>query len=450
MKIVADLHLHSKYSRAVSKHMELVTIAQWAVKKGIDLITVPDWTHPIFLKESEILLKERNNGVYQLKEGNNKTGFILSTEISSIYSQGGKGRRIHNLIMAPSFSVVHKINDELKKRGCNLMSDGRPIIGLSSIQLAELVFGVDDKCLIVPAHIWTPWFAMFGSKSGFDSIKECWENYANKIYGVETGLSSDPGMNWQVGDLDNRSILSFSDAHSPAKIGREATVFSAKNKQDKKDFSFTDLSKAIKQDKDRAWEIAYTIEFYPEEGKYHWTGHRNCGISFSPEDTKKKGVICPVCGKSLTVGVEHRVQDLATHKIKKLEKTNKNGLIGYYNQQNTKRPPYIMIVPLQEIIAEALGVKSVHSVKVQAMYEKLVSELAPEFELLTQVEISKIKNVGGARIAEGIARVRSANIVVKPGFDGEFGVVKIWGNDKDQESNSNTEKSKKEQMTLFS
>ncbi len=435
MKIVADLHLHSKYSRAVSREMELPTMARWAQKKGIDLLAIPDWTHPLWLKEAESVLTEASPGIYSI--ANSPTRFVFSTEIASIYTQGGKGRRIHNVVLAPSLETVHLINDELKRRGMNLLSDGRPIVSLSSIQLAELVFGIDDQCLIVPAHIWTPWFSMFGSKSGFNSVAECWDKYSDRIYAIETGLSSDPAMNWRVGDLDQRSILSSSDAHSPAKMGREATVLTVKSnklkvisEKQKKEifdhFSYHDLAGAIKQDAGCDWEIGYTIEFYPEEGKYHWTGHRNCQVSFSPQDTKNKGTICPVCGRPLTVGVENRVQDLATREIIKETKVNPAGVTGYYGKK-LSRPPYIMLVPLQEIIAEAIGVANTYSPKVQTLYDKLVTVVAPEFDLLTKTEIGKITQTAGEKVAEGIAKVRAGQIVVKPGFDGQFGIVKIWG-----------------------
>ncbi|PIS08777.1 DNA helicase UvrD [Candidatus Beckwithbacteria bacterium CG10_big_fil_rev_8_21_14_0_10_34_10] len=444
MKIIADLHLHSKYSRAVSQKMEPETLGLWAQKKGIDLLGTSDWTHPLWLKELESLLKEKEDGVYQLKKDNSKTSFILSTEISSIYSQGGKTRRIHNVVMAPSFKTVNKINKELKSKGCNLMSDGRPIIGLSSIELGELVWSIDEDVLIIPAHIWTPWFSMFGSKSGFDSVEECFGKFSDKIYGIETGLSSDPAMNWQIKDLDKRSILSFSDAHSPAKLGREATVFQS---QTKKSFSFNDLTMAIKKDKKSRWKISYTIEFHPEEGKYHYTGHRNCQVRQSPKETKKKGTICPVCGKPLTLGVMHRVEDLAESKeIKVMEKENQVGLVGYYNQKDPQRPPYVMLVPLLEVLSESLGVGP-NSKKVQTEYERLISVLAPELEILTKTSLDKIKEIAGDRVAEAIEKMRKSKIVIEPGFDGVFGTVKIWKNEKVIKLNKNL--NKQEQTTLF-
>ncbi|MDP4030728.1 MAG: endonuclease Q family protein, partial [Candidatus Beckwithbacteria bacterium] len=290
MQVVADLQLHSKYSRAVSPDMVIPIMAEWGEKKGIDLLATGDWTHPLWFKELEANLEEAGEGIYKLKNSTKKTRFLLSGEISSIYTDGGKGRRVHTLFFAPSLEVVRKINEELVKRGANLLSDGRPIVGLSCQQLCEAVWGIDERVLVIPAHAWTPWFSLYGSKSGFDSIEACFGKYSDKIYAVETGLSSDPVMNWRIPDLDSRAIISSSDAHSPKKMGREATVFSGDLKGE---LTFTDIAGAIGErflgeNKGRL-KIAYTIEFYPEEGKYHYTGHRNCKVVQSPEETKKKG-----------------------------------------------------------------------------------------------------------------------------------------------------------------
>ena len=471
MKIVADLHLHSKYSRAVSPQMEPRIMAQWAFQKGIDLIATSDWTHPLWLKELEGSLEETGEGIFRLKGSLNRRlksantkkkqepRFILSTEISSIYSQGGKGRRIHNLVYIPSFATAHKINDELKRRGCNLMSDGRPIIGLSSIELAELVWSVDEDCLIIPAHCWTPWFALYGSKSGFDSIEECYGKFSDRIYAIETGLSSDPAMNWRIKDLETRSIVSFSDAHSPAKLGREATVFQKKTKNQKpktkntnlnmKKFSFNDLAGAIKQDKNSDWEIAYTIEFHPEEGKYHYTGHRNCGVKHSPEETKSKGTTCSVCGRALTLGVMHRVEELAGYdEFKPLKKESEAGLIGYYHPKDKSRPPYVMLVPLMEILAESFNI-GVQSQRVKNEYENLTKNLGSEFDILTSIKIEEIKSLAGEKAAQGVQKARKGDIVIDPGFDGVFGTVKIWSPEKTGKEEDKDLLSAKEQMSLF-
>ena len=425
MQIVADLHLHSKYSRAVSPEMVLPIMAQWAEKKGIDLLTTADWTHPLWLKEIETQLEEAGEGVYKLRDSASKTRYILTTEIANIYTQGGKGRRIHTLFFAPNFATVHKINEAIVRRGGNLMSDGRPILGLSLEQMCELVWEVDEKVLVVPAHVWTPYFAVFGSKSGFDSIEECFGKYADRIYSVETGLSSDVLMNWKIKDLDSRSIISNSDSHSPRKMGREATVLEFSGDK----LSFSDIAGALKQEKAGRCRISYTIEFHPEEGKYHYTGHRACGVVQSPEETRVKGTTCHVCGRALTVGVEHRVDELADAKRKtqnaKRKINQETGVVGYYHWQDNSRPPYVMLVPLAEIIAEAFNTGTA-SKKVEELYEIMVQNLGSELDILLKVKAEAIEKIGGSKVAEGIRLVRSGKIVVQPGYDGEFGVVKIW------------------------
>ena len=496
MQVITDLHIHSKYSRAVSPKMEILEIARWARKKGIDLVATGDWTHPLWLREIKANLEEDGSGLLRIKESSlevesqersnfSRTAnssppkFLLSTEISSIYSQGGKGRRIHTLIFAPSIAVVEKINKELTKKGLNLISDGRPIIGLSAKDLAKLVLGVNKQCLVVPAHIWTPWFSMFGSKSGFDSVEECFGDMAKYIYGIETGLSSDPIMNWRIKDLDKRAILSFSDAHSGPKLGREATVFELKEptfnnlrgaimarqkwevgseKWDVEVGSGNDKSDNSKIEKIKnstsktshvshlTSRILYTIEFHPEEGKYHYTGHRNCQVRQSPAETKKLGTTCPSCGRPLTVGVMHRVQQLAGHEIKKeeLKITNdENGVkwTGYGN-----RPPYVSLVPLVEILSETLG-GAPTTLKIQTEYGNLISKLGSEFDLLLKIPTQKITEISGEKVAEAIKKVRAGDIVVEPGYDGVFGKVKIWGEKK--EGGEKGEIQEKKQLSMF-
>lgn len=437
--------MHSKYSRAVSPEMVLPTMALWAEKKGIDLLTTADWTHPLWLKEIETQLEEDGEGIYKLKTKNEKrkTKFILTTEIANIFTQGGKGRRIHTLFFAPNFEVVHKINEAIAKRGGNLMSDGRPILGLSVEQMCELVWEIDEKVLVVPAHAWTPWFAVFGSKSGFDSIEECFGKYADRIYSVETGLSSDVLMNWKIKDLDTRTIISNSDSHSPRKMGREATVLDLE--RDK--YSFNDISEALKRDTKTKNKISYTVEFHPEEGKYHYTGHRACGVVQSPEETRRLGVTCHVCGRALTVGVEHRVDELSAKErleMKAVEKINENGVKGYFHPTDKTRPPYVMLVPLQEIIAEAFNTGTA-SKKVEELYETMGQNLGKELDILLKAKLEAIEKISGAKAAEGIRLVRSGEIVVQPGYDGEFGVVKIW----DSPAGENSDTVKTEQTSLF-
>lgn len=486
-QIITDLQIHSKYARAVSPEMVVPKIAEWAVKKGIGVVATGDWTHPLWLRELKMNLEEDETGLLKLNskiqaqstnglkpETSNLTPkFLLSGEVSCIYSQGGKVRRIHTLIFAPDFATVDKINAELSRRGCNLMSDGRPIIGLSSIQLAEVVFGISQDCLVIPAHAYTPWFSLFGSMSGFDSIQEAFGPYASKIYAVETGLSSDPAMNWRIKELDNRSIVSFSDAHSGPKLGREATVF------DLEELSFKAISEAIRGVRCQVSgvssntdnlkpetsnlkpnKIAYTIEFHPEEGKYHYTGHRTCNIRHSPSETKKLGTICPVCGKPLTVGVMHRVEDLAGRSEEDLQlgKVEMAGtkVQGVYSQAFPNRPPYVMLVPLQEIIAESMGTVPT-SLKVITEYNKLAGlqqkfgDLTGEFGILLSAEIDEITKIFNEKVAEGVDKVRKGNIVIEPGYDGVFGVVKIWQDEEktDKKMEDMKKLNEKEQMSLF-
>lgn len=436
MEFIADLHLHSKYSRAVSPQMVIPEIAKWARKKGIDLVGAPDWTHPLWLREMKNELVEVEEGVYASKNDPDGPRFLLVTEISSIYSQAGKGRRIHTLFFAPNFSVVETINEKLRSKGVKLMSDGRPITGLSVKELAEIVFLVSDDCLVVPAHLWTPWFGTYGDKGGFNSLREAYGELADKIFAIETGHSSDPAMNWRIKELDSRAILSFSDAHSPPKMSREATVF------DLEKLNYFSIRKAIIDSanlKPKAPRVSYTIEFYPQEGKYHFTGHRKCQVKYSPEETKKLGKTCSVCGRELTVGVMHRVEELATRESKEIkikEIRMGQGVKGFSWQ---KRPPYLMLVPLVEILSEALG-SGVSSQIVETEYNRLTEKFESEFEVLLKIRIEEIAKISGEKVAEGIKKVREGDIVIEPGYDGVFGTVKIW---------SEKEKEDKKQMALF-
>lgn len=476
MKVTADLHLHSKYSRAVSQQMVLPEMAKWARRKGIDLLGTGDFTHPLWFRELKAGLEEAGEGIYKLKspaEGEarqrrqseklkveeKESLFLLTTEISSIYSQGGRLRRIHNLIFASSLEAVEKINQALLQRGANLMSDGRPIIGLPARDLAELVLTVDQNCLVIPAHAWTPWFSLYGSESGFDSINECFGNMAKYIYAVETGLSSNPEMNWRIAELDSRQIVSFSDAHSGPKLGREATVF-AFSENGISNISYEDLKKAIKRETGRL-KIDHTIEFYPEEGKYHYTGHRNCKVRQSPEDTQKLGTTCPVCGRGLTVGVIHRVEQLAAQltQISPLRPFDSAQVfagqanlksqidefgVKWIENADGKRPPYVMLVPLLEIIAESFG-SLPSSQKVINEYNNLTDRLGPELKVLLETPVADIIKIAGDKIADGVKRVREGQIVVSPGYDGEYGKVKIWSEDKPEE----TKEEKKDQLSFF-
>jgi len=435
-------------------------MSEWAKYKGINVLATGDFTHPFWFEQLKNELEDTGNGLYQLKrhetwDKGQDIYFLLSCEISSIYSQGGQTRRVHNLFFFPSLKSVEKFNELLRKRGANLRSDGRPIVGITSRDLAQIALDVDDKALIIPAHAWTPWFSVFGSFSGFDSIEECFGDMAPYIYGIETGLSSDPAMNWQVGDLDNRAILSFSDAHSLEKMGREATVFEAG------EISYEAIYEAVKSESTKELKsksgmdsntlalknsnspkIAFTIEFYPEEGKYHFTGHRDCNVSLSPAETRQKGETCPVCGKALTVGVMHRVEELTTKNAKQ-ETRNVDGVRWVY-PQGTSRPPFVSLVPLYEIIAESIGVAP-KTKKVADCYNLLVNNFENELSVLLKINTSDLSRFAPAKVVDGIKKVREGNIKIEPGYDGKFGEVKIW-----EEENSNERENQPEsQLNLF-
>lgn len=404
MQYITDLHFHSKYSRAVSKDMELENFAEWAQKKGIQVVAACDFTHPEWFAEIKRKLKPQKNGLLKLKDSKAETYFLLSSEISCIYSKNNRTYRIHILIWMPTLEAVEKFNAQLGWVG-NLKSDGRPIVGLDAKELAKIAFDVSDQAAVIPAHAWTPWFSLFGSESGFDSIKDCFEEYTDKIYAIETGLSSDPPMNWRLSQLDKKSIVSFSDAHSLPNIGREATVFELE------ELSYKNILRAIKQPIDSKNKIAYTIEFYPEEGKYHWDGHRKCNIRFSPKETIDKNGICPNCKKRVTVGVMSRVEKL----------TDKKEL----RDSPSGRPPYKSLVPLQEIIAESLG-QNKGTKAVNQEYEQLVKDGKNEFNALMNVPEEELKKITLPKIAEGIMKVRSGDIIIEAGYDGVFGTVKVW------------------------
>lgn len=453
MQIVADLQLHSKYSRAVSQKMDIYEISSWASKKGIGLMTTGDWQHPVYFREIIAGLKETSPGIFELKKRpphqENTVQFLLTTEISSIYVQGGKQRRVHNLIFSPSLQTCEKIIKELQKRGANLMSDGRPIVGLSSKELLEMILTIDKNALFIPAHVWTPWFSLFGSKSGFDSIKECFGELEKYIYAIETGLSSDPIMNWQISELNNRSIVSFSDAHSGPKLGREATVFVSTNSEPQTtNFSFQDITDAIKQNPEGRFKIGYTIEFFPEEGKYHWSGHRTCGIRYNPQEVKEKGVICPVCKQPLTIGVENRVLDLSNQIIKPdelLYLKNKSGLTFVYDKEKKKKP-FVSLVPLLEIL---LGLNNHSQVKAQREYDNLISSLDTEFDILLRKSYEEIEKAGGKKLGDAIKRVRERKVFVDPGYDGVFGVVKIFDDHVQTIEEAKPDKEPEKQPSLF-
>jgi uncharacterized protein (TIGR00375 family) len=458
MELVLDLHLHSRFSRAVSQKMNLQNMYIWGRKKGINILSIADFTHPIWLRETQAQVEEVSSGVYRLrdrKQAEQELGpliqkeflgpyFILSTEASLIYTENGSPHRIHNLIFAPNFETAEKINKTLIRMGLNLSSDGRPILGLSSRNLAQVLFEIDRKIAIIPCHAWTPWFSLYGSRSGYDSIVDCFGEFAKYIFAVETGLSSDPAMNWRIKELDTRSIVSFSDAHSMEKMGREATVLrkvkSQKSKVKSEDIAYDNILNSFVRGKEKVFKIAYTIEFYPEEGKYHYTGHRLCGVSYSPQETKSKGTICLSCGRPLTVGVMHRVEELANNGANNFKVRSDEFGVTWIEDAKGGRPPYVSLVPLLEILSESLN-SGVSSATVLTMFDRLVNYFGSEHEVLFRVPTIEIQRVGGDRVAQGIQKVRARDIKIVPGFDGEYGKVVIWDIEEEEEKNKIAQKS---------
>jgi len=400
MQFIADFHLHSKYSRATSRNMDLENLDKWARIKGIKVLGTADFTHPEWFRTLKEKLAPAELGLYRLKTSDSETRFILTTEISCIYSKKGKVRKIHIVVFAPSLEIVDKINAHLGWQG-NLKADGRPILGLDAKELAKTILSISQDCLIVPAHAMTPWFGIFGSKSGFDSIEECFEDYSRYIYAIETGLSADPKMLWRIPDGRRVTLISNSDAHSPAHIGREANVFDT-------EISYPAIVEAIKSRDSQ--KFLYTVEFFPEEGKYHYDGHRMCGISLSPQESKKYNNICPNCGRPLTIGVLNRVDFLADKEE------------GF---QPENAIPYKSSIPLTEIIADSLGVTE-GTKQVDEEYKNLIKKFDNEFKILLNVPFSELETATLPEIAEGIKRVREGQVNIEPGYDGVYGKIRIF------------------------
>ena len=408
MRFIADLHIHSHYSRATSKDMSPEGIWKWAQLKGITVIGTGDFTHPGWLKELNEKLLPAGHGLFMLKNqycANDipesckaDVYFILSAEISCIYSKKGRTRKVHSVILVPDFADAERINLSLSKIG-NLKSDGRPILGLDAKELLKIVLDASPDALFIPAHAWTPHFSVLGAVSGFDSLEECFEELTPHIHAVETGLSSDPAMNWRLSALDRLTLVSNSDAHSARKIGREANIFDA-------EISYLSMMNAVKTKKG----FLGTIEFFPEEGKYHYDGHSACGVSLSPKETIRHDYLCPACGRKVTVGVMHRVEKLADRD---------NGF------KPAGSPAFTSIIPLAEIISETLKV-GVSSKKVEALYFSLLEKLGNEFNILMDVPLDDIERAGSLLLREAISRVRAGNVHIAPGYDGEYGKVKIF------------------------
>ncbi len=406
MKFIADFHIHSHFSIATSKDLIPEELDKWAQKKGITVVGTGDFSHPGWLKELREKLEPAEQGLFTLKnefqkvQSNNLTRFILTAEISNIYKKNGKVRKVHNVLFAPDFVTVEKIQNKLSQIG-NITSDGRPILGLDSRDLLEIVLETSDDAFLVPAHIWTPWFSALGSKSGFDTIEECYEDLAEHIFAVETGLSSDPPMNWVCSFLDKYTLISNSDAHSPSKLGREANLFDT-------ELSYEAIHKAMKSgNKD---QFLGTVEFFPQEGKYHYDGHRKCGISWDPVQTLIHKGICPVCGKKVTVGVLNRVAQLADRADP---------------EARPHRHTFHSLITLDEILSEILGVGK-NSKKVTQAYDALLQKFDSEFDILLHTPLDEVQKKTNEILTESIRRMRNGQVHIEEGFDGEYGKIRTF------------------------
>jgi len=413
MNFIADFHIHSKYSRATSKSCDLEHLNVWAKRKGIQVVGTGDFTHPAWLGQIREKLEPAEEGLYTLKDefqkgmeeeyipqGMKDVRFILTVEISSIYKKNDRVRKVHNVIFAPDLKTAEKIAARLDAIG-NVKSDGRPILGLDSKDLLEIVLESSEKAFLVPAHIWTPHFSVLGAKSGFDTLEECFEDLTEHIFAVETGLSSDPPMNWRLKQLDNVVLISNSDAHSPGKLGREANIFDT-------DISYPAMRSAMK-DKDKD-AFKGTIEFFPEEGKYHYDGHRNCSMRMTPEETIAADGLCPVCGKKVTMGVMHRVAELADR-------------LG--GRRPRGKADFINLIPLQEVLSEILG-KGPNTKTVMKEYFNCLKTFGPELVILRETPIDKLNRLGPPLLGQALKKMRKGEVKPLAGYDGEFGVISIF------------------------
>ncbi|NLW31303.1 MAG: DNA helicase UvrD [Fibrobacter sp.] len=405
MRFIADFHIHSHYSIATSSQLVVPFLDLWGRKKGINVIGTGDAVHPGYFNELKENLVSSDNGLYKVKKKrllpevtkftSSEISFVLTTEISCIYKKNGKVRKVHNLILAPSFSSILELQKQLRKIG-NIESDGRPILGLDSRDLLEIV--LNAGAFLIPAHIWTPWFSVLGSKSGFDSMEECYGDLTKQIFAVETGLSSDPPMNWRCSFLDRFFLVSNSDAHSPEKLGREANLFDT-------ELSYSSIIDALKGKNNG---FLGTVEFFPQEGKYHLDGHQKCHTRWEPDQTRKHHGICPVCGKKVTVGVLNRVMELADSAPDRPFKNKR---------------PFISLTPLKNILAEILGTGP-QSKKVSVFYESLISKFGPEFTILMDIPVKDLCRENEL-LSEGIRRLRGGEVFLEGGYDGAFGSVKV-------------------------
>ena len=408
MFFYSDLHIHSKYSRATSKSCNLEELALWAQKKGLTLISTGDFTHPAWFEEIKEKLIPAGTGVFKLRpdiekhlfQSTTPVRFILSVEISTIYKKWDKTRKVHHVVFMPDLKTAEIFRQKLSAIG-NIKSDGRPILGLDSRDLLEIALDSGENSFLIPAHIWTPWFSALGSKSGFDSIEDCYGDLSSHIFAVETGLSSDPEMNWRVSSLDKYRLVSNSDAHSPSKLAREATVFNTEP-------DYMSIMNALKTGDG----YVGTVEFFPEEGKYHEDGHRKCNVCLSPEETIKLNGICPVCHKPMTIGVMHRVNELTDRREKTLIPPETAGKV-------------FSLVPLLEILSEIMQV-GVSSKSVTYEYENLLQKLGSELSILREIPIDDISKAYSPLLGEGISRLRAGKVIKHPGYDGEYGVIRLF------------------------
>jgi len=408
---IADLHLHSKYSRATSSKLDLEGMVKAAKEKGVHLLGTADCTNSLWLAELENHLEYEKNGIYRYKD----VDFILTSEISLIFTHKERLKKIHIVVGFPEMKYLKEFNKYLMRFG-KLDSDGRPTLGMDIKRLMKILFTTCEDAMLIPAHIWTPWFSLFGSNSGFDDISEAFGEYVDKITALETGLSSDPPMNWRLSKLDRFSLISNSDAHSPENIGREANVFSER-------LDYFQLKKVL-ETKDKS-KFLFTIEFFPEEGKYHYDGHRNCNVRLHPRETRKHKNICPICKRPLTIGVLHRVEELADREE---------------NFVPENSIPYKRLIPLREIIALAEG-KNPSNKSVITEYEKIISAIGDEFSILLKEDLKDIEKLIDYKIFMGLKNMLSGNIEINPGYDGVYGEIKIFKEEKKTEN--------KERRTLF-
>jgi len=410
MSFVADLHLHSSYAYATSSALTLENLALWAGYKGIDLLSTADFTHPRWMQELKSKLVESPNGAYRYQG----VAFVMGAEVSCVFRQGVRGRRLHLLVFAPSIEAAEKLTCSFARYG-NLNSDGRPTLGISARDATSLCLEADPACLVIPAHAWTPWYGIFGSRSGFDSLSEAFGDMLEHIPAIETGLSSDPEMNWSVPELADKAIVSFSDAHSLPKLGRELTVFAGEP-------GFEDLERGLK-----SRGVEFTLEMYPEEGKYHFDGHRKCGVSFHPAQTRREGSECPNCGRAMTLGVAHRVMDLAGSKDwaqESLPPAKTTSLPTYGVSSPDGRPPFVRMVPLIDIISAARN-RGPATKGVLAEYRRLVTAIGSEYRTLLWAPESELSEASDGYLANAILRARRGEIHVEPGYDGVYGKVSI-------------------------